>query len=1147
LSDILTMRTRPLLAVAFFAALTAAGSLFAAEQSDWSAGFQNPPLSAHPQVWWHWMNGNVTRVGITADLEAMHRIGIQEANIITVASDIPPGPVPVMSRQFFDMVEFAAQEAQRLGMTLCIDNCPGWSSSGGPWITPALSMQFITTSETKAAGPSTFSAVLPPPPTKLDYYQDIAVLAFKTPAGEDAPPLRMLSPIITSSVPALDASALIDGNPKTAITLPTPLKGPPQFLQLTFPQPLTARTLIITAGTMRAAGGTIDISDDGVTFRALEPFGIPRNPTAPVYISLGDKTVTARAFRFNFTHASAGSESIVLDELDLSPRLFIPAIGTKALYEANAIEPKQVEHDSRIIATPDAVISQEGIVNLTSSLKPDGSLSWQVPPGNWAILRVGHTTTGKTNHPAPPEATGLECDKFSRAGLDASWNGMMQPLLDRLGPLAGKVVDHCLIDSYEVGGQNWTPLMAAEFQKRRGYDLTPFLPVFTGRVVDSPEQTERFLWDFRRTVSDLFADNYFDYFTELCHKHGLRSMIEPYTGPFESLRAGATNDIPMGEFWAGSNGHPSIKLASSVGHIYGQAIIAAESLTGNPSHGMWTDDPFSLKATGDIGFCSGINRFVFHRFAHQPWMNRFPGMTMGQWGINLDRTNTWFDLAGPWITYITRSQYLLQQGKPANDIAYFCGESAPVLTRAGKDPAGYADDSINTDVLLHQASVKDHRLVLADGVSYAILVLPESDPEMTPELLRKLHGFVEEGLTILGPRPEHSPSLTNYPQCDAEVKALAAELWGDVDGKSVKEHAFGQGKVIWGERLENALASLHVGPDFACDGESGNSHFNFIHRTGEEGDIYFVANHDQATIHLLCMFRVSGKIPELWHADTGVMETAPAYTAHDGVTTIPLAFDPSGSVFVLFRKTEDKRNHLVAAEEPADVYELHVTADADTQLLAWKAGNYQFHTTAGKTVEADASTLPAPVRIEGPWQIHFPPHWEAPDNVTFDHLMSWTDSSDKGVKYFSGAARYTKRIDIPQNLLGENQRLYLALGEVKNLAQVSLNGKDLGILWKPPFRVDITSAAKAGANDLEIRITNLWPNRMIGDAQLPEDVEWSGMKLSHWPQWLLDGKDSPTGRLTFTTWHHITKSMPLLPSGLLGPVQLQPAETIPVR
>ena len=895
---------------------------------------------------------------------------------------------------------------------------------------------------------------------------------------------------------------------------------------------------------MRAAGGTIEVSDDAKTFRTLEPFDVPRNPTAPVYISLGKDGVTARAFRLNFTHAAAASESIVLKELDLSPRVFIPSLGMKALYEANAIDPQQVEHDSQTPAAADAVVHSGDMVNLTSSLRPDGTLSWAVPPGNWTILRIGHTTTGVTNHPAPPEATGLECDKFSRAGLDASSNGMMQPLLKRLGPLAGNVLDDCLIDSYEVGGQNWTARMPEEFRTRRGYDLTPFLPVFTGRIVDSPERTERFLWDLRRTVSDLFAENYYDYFTELCDKHGLKSMIEPYTGPFESLRAGAKADIPMGEFWTGSNGHPSIKLAASVGHIYGQNIIAAESLTGNPSHGGWSDDPFSLKPTADIGLTSGINRFVFHRFAHQPWLDKFPGMTMGKWGINFDRTNTWFDLAGPFIDYLSRSQYLLQQGKPVSDIAYFCGQSAPVLSRVGKNPDGYNDDSINTDVLLNHASVKDHRLVLDDGVSYAVLVLPDSDPNMTPELLQKLHDFVNAGLTIVGPRPLHSPSLTDYPHCDEQVKQLANDMWANIDGTDVAEHALGQGRVITGKSLATVLKNMNAAPDVACETGVQGAQFHFIHRHHAEGEIYFVANHDDIADDALCTFRVAGKVPELWHPDTGAIESAIAYTIHDGLTSVPIHFDPAGSVFVIFRQSDTNADHIAGITKNMYLDTIFSTRDKEHHVIAWNPVKYEFTTSKGHTLIADASDLLAPVDITGPWTVTFPPNWGAPAQASFDKLISWPNSADPGIKYFSGTATYSKTIDIPTNLLAPNHPLYLTLGNVKNIAQVSLNGHDVGILWKPPFRVDISMAAHVGQNNLEIKVTNLWPNRLVGDEQLPEDVQWDGVKLARWPQWLLEGKPSPTGRLTFTTWHHITKESKLLPSGLLGPVTLHPTEII---
>jgi hypothetical protein len=1091
----------------FLAAIALIGGAAAALADDpLAAGFENPPLSARPQTWWHWMNGNITRQGITADLEAMHRIGISEANIITGAIDIPPGPVPVMSPQFFDMVEYAAKQADRLGMTLCMDNCPGWSSSGGPWITPEHAMLFVTASETGVQGPAPFSGKLPQPPTKRDFYHDIAVLAFKTPAGEDEAETADNPPSISTSVSGVDASSLLVRGSTTLVKFPIPDAGDTYFVQIEFPKPVTAHTVIVSSGTMRMAGGEIQASDDGRNFRDLIPFTIPRNATTPVGISLGEQAVTARAFRLEFDHAAAGSTGVTLKGVEFSRRVMIQNLGPKASYEPDEVPPAEMARDEKIQVPPEFIVHRDEIIDLTSSLAPDGSLTWSVPPGHWTILRIGYTPTGITNHPAPPEATGLECDKLSPDGLDASWKGMMEPILNRLGPLAGRILDASLIDSYETGGQNWTPRMVEYFKQLRGYDPTPYLPVMTGRIVDSPQVSERFLWDLRRTVADLFASNYYGHFTELCHSRGLKSMVEPYTGPFESLQAGAAVDIPMGEFWAGGNGHASLKMASSVGHIYGQTVIGAESFTGRPEHGSWMEDPYSFKALGDLAFCAGINRFIFHRFTHQPWLDKYPGMTMGQWGINFDRTNTWFELAKPWMDYLARSQFLLQQGRSVADVAYFCGQSAPVLSRIGNPPLpkGFDFDEINADVLLNRARVADHRLVLPTGASYAVLVLPAADPDMTPALAHKIRDLVNDGLTVIGPRPDQSPSLQDYPDCDAEVQKTSAELWGDCDGNNVTEHDLGSGRIFWGQSLEQVLSSLGIAPDFHAAG--AGSPLIYIHRTLADADVYFVANHSAGELHEDCTFRISGKVPELWHPDSGVMETAAAYQVSGGRTTVPLDFDPSGSVFVVFRQADAAGDHAVSAPR--------------------------------RLVEA------APIAVTGPWTLNFPPNWGAPASVTLDHLISWPQSADNGIRYFSGTAAYEKQLEIPADALGDGQLLQLDLGGVKNLAQVRLNGTDLGILWKPPFCVQIASAAKAGANDLEIRVTNLWPNRLIGDAQLPEDVEWIGMKLARWPQWLLDGKPSPTGRLTFTTWRHITRDMPLLPSGLLGPVVLRPEKWV---
>jgi hypothetical protein len=1110
------------------AVLCLALTVSAAPNDPLQCGFLNPPDSAKSQIWWHWMNGNITKEGITADLEAMHRIGISEANIITIGFDLTPrGPVRVMSPQFLDMVQFAAQEANRLGMTLCMDNCSGWSSSGGPWVTPDRAMQAVTTSETTVQGPALFSAKLSQPSpfnagappfygveqsvTITNFYRDIAVLAFKTPAD----------------------------------------------------------TLMIT----------------------------------------------------NHFYTKA------------------------AFQDFPELNPLEIEKDEQISAAPDRVVRRDSIITLTAAMKPDGSLTWNVPDGRWTILRVGYIPNGVVNKAGMPEATGPECDKLNPAGLDACWNGMMQPILDRLGPLAGKVLDDCLIDSWEVRDQNWTPRMLKDFKRLRGYDPTPFLPVMTGRVVDSPEVSERFLWDVRRTISDLFAQNYYRRFTELCHQHGLKSLVEPYTGPYESLQCGADNDVPMGEFWAGGNGiDASVKMAASIGHIYGQPVIGAESFTGDENYGKWADDPYSLKARGDLTFCQGINRFVFHEFAHQPWLNRFPGMTMGPYGINFERSNTWFEMAKAWMQYLARSQFLLQQGRSVADAAYFDGQSVPVVVRNGNPPLpkGYDYDDINADVLLTRAIVKNGRITLASGASYAVLVFPPNDINMTPPLLERIRKLVRAGATVVGPRPQHSPSLADYPQCDVEVKKLADDIWGKCDGTNIQENNYGKGHVVWGKPLADVFAAQKLKPDFEFQGATAATDLAYTHRVAGAAEIYFVSNQRRQFDSAECTFRVSGKIPELWHPGTGVIEPAPVWNTQDGRTTVRLNFDPAGSVFVIFRHWTDGADHIVATSgnfaskmstipklkiqhavfaasdgtgsldvtakvselvrggqlivvastsvmgsDPAPFcikelrvdytldgklghavirengtlmlpatptvgeppqYETGIAQNGSPVVMVWCNGSVELRMTGGKLLQASVNDVPAPQEISGAWDLSFPPNWGAPPSVTLDELISWTDQTNTGVRYFSGTATYEKEIEISAERLSAGRELWLDLGAVKNLAQVSLNGQDFGVLWKPPFRLNVTGAAKPGVNKLVVKVTNLWPNRLIGDEQLPADVEWrADGSLVKWPQWLLDGKPSPIGRFTFTTWHHYTKDSPLLESGLLGPVALRTVELIPAR
>jgi len=1154
-------------------------------------GFLNPPDSAKPHTWWQWMNGNITKEGITADLEAMKQIGLGGATVVNLDCGIPRGDVPFMSPQWRQDFRFAMQEANRLGFKLSVENCAGWSSSGGPWNTVTNTMQRLTSSETNFQGPALFDAVLPQPSITMGYYRDIAVLAFKAPgirAGAGTSPAGTLE--IKRAVYGADGAGSADVSAKLMAN--------------------------IKSGKTSVVAGNSQLDGD----------------PAPGSV---------KQLRVDYTlNGIAGT--VTVPEGDT---LLFPLNGSNLAMAPRAL---QSSSSHTFVSAPPAADDNEeaipgkGILDLSAKLAGDGRLRWQVPPGRWIILRLGYTPVGMINHPAPQEGTGLECDKFSRTALDAHWNGFMQKILQDIGPLAGQTLTSSFIDSYEVGGQDWTEHFRAEFKRRRGYDPVKYLPTFTGRIVDNESVTGRFLWDMRRTVADLFAENYYGHFAELCRQHGLASDVEPYTGPYESLQCGKPEDLVMGEFWAGSQGDASIKLASSVAHIYGKSVVGAESFTAGSENARWQNDPYALKALGDLMYCEGINRYYFHRYAMQPWMNRWPGMTMGEFGINFERTVTWWQQGKAWIDYLSHCEYLLQQGRGVADAAYFDGEGAPVEMPAADPalPAGYDYDAVDADVLEHGATVKDGRLTLASGANYAVLILPPGEANMTPPMLKCLRKLVRAGATVIGPRPQHSPSLADFPRCDRQVEKLAGELWGKCDGAGVQENDCGKGCVIWGKPLADVFATQALKPDFEFTGRAADSRLRYVHRRAGGDDIYFVSNQQRQFDTAECVFRVSGKIPELWHPDTGLIELAPVWSEENGRTRVQLNFDPAGSVFVIFRRTAEDTDPVVAAagavsenltaepkleiqhavyvatdgaggtdvtekvsgrvnagqpmvadndllggdpaathekelrvdytfngraghararehetlalplpstlgQEPA--WETTIAADGLPKVRLWGNGRVELHLADGKILRADAADLPAPQPVAGPWKLSFPPNWGAPPDVTLDALISWTDDTNPGVRYFSGTATYEKDLEISPERLNAGTELWLDLGTVKNFAGVSLNGRDFGVLWKPPYRVNVTAAAKPGVNHLVIKVTNLWANRLIGDEQLPPDCKWNGDQLKEWPQWLLDGQPSPSGRLTFTTWHHLTKNSPLLESGLLGPVTLCTAAIIPAK
>ena len=799
---------------------------------------------------------------------------------------------------------------------------------------------------------------------------------------------------------------------------------------------------------------------------------------------------------------------------------------------------------------PGTTVQSARLVDLTTQMDKTGRLAWDVPTGKWTVLRFGYCPTGAL---VQPTKEGLECDKMSKGALDVHFQALMAQLIADVGPLAGegKTLVAAHIDSWEAGPLNWTPLFREEFKKRRGYDPLRFLPILTDRVLDNLDVSERFLWDFRQTISDLIVENYAEHMQTLARQHGLRLSIEGYDGsPCDDMTYAARADVPMGEFWCDTyqTKYSCTEMASTA-HVYGKKVVQAEAFTSETfgPTGGWYYHPAATKSLGDWALCEGVNRFVFHNFTHQPDLNRKPGVIW--FGVYHQRNQTWWELSTAYHRYLARCQFLLQQGLFVADVCYLAPEASPQYFLSPQDRSKYNYDGCTAEAVLTRMSVKDGRLVLPDGMSYRLLVLPKLST-MTPSLLRKIKQLVEDGATVVGPRPLRSPSLQDYPRCDQELKSLADDLWGNCDGKAVKERSVGKGKILWGDGdlplyeavvsrcspsypsyadlypplpwLHACLSAMGTPPDF-----TSGSGFKCIHRRVGDTDLYFVANPEPVWREADCTFRVTGKQPELWNPVAGTARRQILYQEKDGLTTLPLRLEPSGSVFMVFRKPMSKTvpvvsvskdganivsNHSVPSPEWAPM-ELQAGAGNKVDFLGWEPGRYELKAADGKTAVVEVKGIPA-MQITGPWELSFPPNWGAPDRLTLDKLMSWTEHNDSGVKYYSGTATYRKNIQVPPELLGKNRRLCLDLGNVQVMAQVKLNGEDLGILWNPPFRVDITAVVKPGENALEIVVANVWANRLIGDMSLPAEKRFT----------------QGGGELE--------QNAPLAESGLLGPVRI---------
>ncbi|MGB8259165.1 MAG: glycosyl hydrolase [Terracidiphilus sp.] len=1090
------------------------------------SGFENPPDSARPQVWWHWMNGNITKEGIKLDLEWMHRVGISGFHNFDAALQTPQvvdKRLAYMTPEWKEAFKYAITLADQFGMKAGIAGSPGWSESGGPWVPPSQGMKKYVWSETQVEGGKPFTGKLAHPPANTGAFQDVgirdemgaaakqppqfyadsAVVAFRAPANDVT--ADSLHPKMSVSGGKPDYSVFTDGDLTKGTKLPLPKKDHPTWVQYEFERPVTLRS--VTMATSEPTGFAVmltgagvpekllEASDDGSTFREVAKL---TSGEAPQHTN-SFAPVTAKYFRVVFKATPAPPIPAWAEGIDpssfgitLPPKPTDFEITELVLHtgpRVNRFEEKAAfvpEGDLYGLATPEVspadAIAKSDVVDLTAKMRPDGSLDWTPPAGNWTVLRIGYSLLGITNHPATAEATGLEVDKLDRAAVKQYFEKYLDSYKETVGPemMGKKGISFVINDSWEAGSQNWTGEMIAKFKKLRGYDPTPWLPVLTGRVVGSAAESDRFLWDLRKTIGDLIANEHYGELEAVLHSRGMIHYGESHESGrafvADGMEVKKFNEVPMSAMWTQTPGvnheqfgyNADDRESASVAHIYGQNIAAAESMTAAAAPWAWS--PATLKPTADQELLNGINRIVIHESAHQPLVGKAPGLTLGPFGQWFNRNETWAEQARPWLDYLARSSFLLQQGHFGADLVYFYGEDSNLTAifdgKAPEIPAGYGFDYINADALIHELSVADGRLTTPGGMNYRVLGIDPYASHMSLPVLKAIHKLVTAGAVVAGPKPADDPSLADN---QAEFARLTAELFGDGTGV----HKLGKGTVYAGQSLADAFTALGLKPDFEHSKPEADTRLEFLHRKLTGGDLYFVDNRNDRGEAVDATFRIAGKTPELWHPETGKTERV-SYKTADGRTTVPLKLEAWGTVFVVFRK-------------PAAQSALALPTPTETELTTLDTG----------------------------WKVDFQAGRGAPASVTLGALASWTANADPGVKYFSGTGAYTRTVDAPAAWLKPGAQLFIDLGDVKNLAEVLVNGKSLGVVWHAPYRVNATGALHAGQNQITVKVTNSWVNRLIGDQQ-----------------------PGVTEKITFADVKPYRANSPLLPSGLLGPVRV---------
>ena len=1111
-------------------------------RTSYEEAFVRPDFHARPWVYWYWMNGNVTRAGITKDLEEMASAGIGGAYLMPIGGSgknthVNP-PVNPLSEAWWNLVRYAVAEAKRLGMRIAMNACDGWALAGGPWITPELSMQKLVHSELMVEGGRPFAGKVPQPPVVANYYRDLAVYALPVKKA-DLTTSTQLKPKVTTNMRGVDPAALVEGT-KARVGINH------GWIQYEFSEPFTARSIYLDPGprSLALCRMEIQVSDDGIAFRSHESLQPPWHGWfegyAPIRYSL--KPVTARFFRFvlnpldgvPFDENIEGSKyqkhgPRFARHIELSSAPAISVFSGKAAGHWRRAEWTDEEHVPREVC-----VQKADIIDLTGKIKQDGTLEWTPPEGFWKIQRFGYTSTGARNEPSGTGG-GLEADKLSAKAARAQFEGWFGEAVRRVGPeLAGKTLWMNHTDSWECGCQNWSPAFREEFQKRRGYDPLPWLPVMIGSPVESAEHSERFLYDIRRTISDLIVEEFYGTFVGLTHDAGARFSMEsiaPVTTA-DSMELFRLADYPMGEFWFGFRDYDKpndILDAISGGHIYGKRIIPAEAFT---QISMNLDEhPCLIEPMGAHNLAQGINRLVLHVWAHQAFPERSgPGVSLDRIGVFFSGTQPWHVKGRAWFDSLIRSQSMLQQGAPVVDICFFNGEEIPSRAFLPESlpvavPHGYKYDTINRDALLRYATAREGSLQLETGMRYRVLVLG-SGKRMSSEVASKIGELAEAGVPVVGIRPEGTWSLAGYPASDKKLRRIVASSWGKVRPSTAFQEVLKE--IALGPDL--SIGNVDMTPVFRPEEKYYSAPFSWNHRRLGDTDAYFISNQERKIQDERFIFRVAGRVPEIWDPNTGTMQVAGIWSSGAENTDVHLRLSPAQSVFVVFRNSvsgEDQITQVVASNSGATV----TNDGSQASLLApqwvegtnlWVSRNGEWLVTrrSGGVLRHAMDNLPGAEQIAGPWHVSFSPRRGTPDFIELKELGSLTEHGDPAIRHYAGTAIYTTGFMFTPRagLSAGDIRYYLDLGAVHNLVGITLNGKDLGVMWRPPFIVEITSALRSGKNELKIEVANTWRNRIIGDLKLPaeERISWSVQNMCVW----------------------FNARTPLVPSGLAGPVRI---------